>query len=298
MLMITKRPRSRQMDPRDKIFLAFEGIKTEPQYFDGLLEKEEKNINVTIIPLHRGPGREGSSNPQKIVSMVHDYQKWLCDDILSVDLFVELVLYDAYRKTKNEFLGEKFNELKHAVTHTQYTDGGRTTITDKNGALKVCEKIIKGASIPSRAIPGGPPQDPKFFIIVDRDPKSFTAEQCDNVKKRCEECGFSLIVSNPCFEIWLLLHSDVGKEEIIRHATPKLLKELHKRVTGEDGNLNFNYYHRKIDHAMQRLRTEGYCENMNGLLSEPNPDGSADENSIGTNIGELMGIIFEKRYPK
>ena len=293
--MIAKRPRSDTRDPRDKVFLAFEGTKTEPQYFDGLIEKEEKNINVEIIPLLRGPGREGHSNPQKIVNMALDYQEWLYKDILSVDLFIELVLYDAYKKTKDEFLGEKFNELKHAVTRTQYADKDRKTIIDKNEALKVCGKIISGPSIPSRAFPGGPPKDPKFFIIVDRDPKSFTVEQCDSVKKRCKDCNFGLIVSNPCFELWLLLHFDVEKDKILRHTTPESLKELLKSVTGQDRDLDFNIYHKGIRHAMERLKNEGYCENLDELLSEPDRNDSADGTKIGTNMRTLMNIILGSR---
>ena len=48
--------------------------------------------------------------------------------------------------------------------------------------------------------------------IIDRDRESFVSSSKNNqykyVVEKCEEMGFGLYVTNPCFEFWLLLHFD------------------------------------------------------------------------------------------
>lgn len=49
-----------------------------------------------------------------------------------------------------------------------------------------------------------------MFLVVDRD--KWTEENLSGVAKRCHQKGMKLCVSNPCFELWLLLHDkDVSK---------------------------------------------------------------------------------------
>jgi len=46
----------------------------------------------------------------------------------------------------------------------------------------------------------------KVCLIIDRDAQNFKANQYDALLAACDKKGFSLHVSNPCFEIWLLMH--------------------------------------------------------------------------------------------
>lgn len=63
-------------------------------------------------------------------------------------------------------------------------------------------------------------------IIVDRDAKSFTSLQYDQAVALCEEYAFRFIVSNPCMELWLLLHySDLAEYDS--------LELLENKKTGE-----------------------------------------------------------------
>ena len=43
-----------------------------------------------------------------------------------------------------------------------------------------------------------------FWLVVDKD--KWTDKQLNDVKEKCNKNHFSLTVSNPCFEYWLLLH--------------------------------------------------------------------------------------------
>jgi hypothetical protein len=49
-------------------------------------------------------------------------------------------------------------------------------------------------------------------IIVDRDMHSFKEFQYEAMLALCKETGFHLCITNPCFELWLLLHySDLSE---------------------------------------------------------------------------------------
>lgn len=49
-------------------------------------------------------------------------------------------------------------------------------------------------------------------IIVDRDQQSFKEFQFDAMLTLCKEAGFNLCITNPCFELWLLMHySDLSE---------------------------------------------------------------------------------------
>ena len=50
------------------------------------------------------------------------------------------------------------------------------------------------------------PDGDLFFAVVDRDAGSSTESGLDREFERCRAHGIALLVSNPCFELWLLLH--------------------------------------------------------------------------------------------
>ena len=54
-------------------------------------------------------------------------------------------------------------------------------------------------------------------IIVDRDAKSFTSSQYDKAVALCVEFGFRFIVSNPCMELWLLLHYSDSRSTAVKN---------------------------------------------------------------------------------
>ncbi len=51
----------------------------------------------------------------------------------------------------------------------------------------------------------------EICLVVDRDPGSFTDSQYEEVVGKCEKEGYSLYLSNPNFEIWLLFHFLIEK---------------------------------------------------------------------------------------
>jgi hypothetical protein len=46
----------------------------------------------------------------------------------------------------------------------------------------------------------------ELWMVVDRDFKSWTVRELSESRQLCSQKGYSLALSNPCFELWLLLH--------------------------------------------------------------------------------------------
>jgi len=68
---------------------------------------------------------------------------------------------------------------------------------DGRNSPKAVMSRLEGASIE---------EGDSFWVVVDRDCQTRTEEQLDEVAQACVEKGYAFIVSNPCFELWLLLH--------------------------------------------------------------------------------------------
>lgn len=45
-----------------------------------------------------------------------------------------------------------------------------------------------------------------LWLVVDRDPMSFKKEQLDEIIAKCQKKNYKLVLSNPNFELWLLMH--------------------------------------------------------------------------------------------
>lgn len=56
--------------------------------------------------------------------------------------------------------------------------------------------------------------DDELWLLIDKD--RWTVKNLSEVARLCRQKGYNLAFSNPCFELWLLLHiKDVGKYDLI-----------------------------------------------------------------------------------
>ena len=81
-------------------------------------------------------------------------------------------------------------------------------------------------------------EDDDLCLVIDRDRQSWTEEQIAWVAQECANKQYLLALSNPCFELWLLLHhvdvnslSEKQKQEIYENKNDHLKKEV-SRVKG------------------------------------------------------------------
>lgn len=125
----------------------------------------------------------------------------------------------------------------------------------------------------------------EICLIVDRDKESFIESQYEYVKEKCSEKGFRFCVTNPCFEFWLLMHSekvfDLNQEKLLEN--PKITSkrryaedELHKIYPSyKKSNYKAEEFVENIDTAIKNEKE--FCEDVEGL-----------KDSIGSNIGFLI----------
>ena len=142
-------------------------------------------------------------------------------------------------------------------------------------------------------------EDDKFVLVVDRDKNSFTEEQYDEVLAEIRKNdAYTLVVSNPCFELWLLLHHEtldnyslpfvlenkkVDVDKITRTKGRTYIENCLKLKQGgtySKTHLRFNrFYKDKVQQAI--INSKKYCLTEDGL-----------KNNVGTNFGVLLeGMI-------
>jgi len=62
----------------------------------------------------------------------------------------------------------------------------------------------------------------EMWLVIDRD--YWELDVLKNISLECKVKGYNLIISNPCFELWLLLHQKAPKQPLTVSACQKELK--------------------------------------------------------------------------
>lgn len=88
----------------------------------------------------------------------------------------------------------------------------------------------------------------EIWLVVDMD--QWPLDQLEEVFTKCKEAGFTLAVSNPKFEYWLLLHFEDGKGvDSSKACSNRLLQHL---PNYEKGHLEVQKLYPKIPDAIHR----------------------------------------------
>jgi len=134
----------------------------------------------------------------------------------------------------------------------------------------------------------------ELCLIIDRDPDSFKDYQLDELIDKCDKEGYSIYLTNPRFEFWLLLH----------FLEDQLTEEEKEKILSENGFLE-----RKLQDFLKskfKLRAESFnkkimfCHYNNGVdLALGNGTFYEEEidklkNGIGTNIHKLINKMIDK----
>ncbi len=290
-----------------KFYLIYEGVKTEVSYFQGIISyKEELKINslIEIIPILRSYDETHFSNPKKILEILIPYLENNPLNDLTAKSFVNYVIDWLFEReyVSNKAIYNREN-LKEKLLRLFASEDSKI-LDIKKSAQVVSDFLVKDMGIENsvEAVNNylqrqNVTYDSKYdrvCLIVDRDKQSFKSEQYDYVLDVCAKKGYSFYVSNPCFELWLLLHYD----EILALDKGKLLKNpkepprarkrfLEKKLSELMGgynkeNLDFEKLLDKVECAIENEKH--FCEDVTAL-----------KNELGTNVGlllkELMGTL-------
>lgn len=209
-----------------KYILLTEGTETEPQYF-GAIEENKGLLGIPpiikIIPLERSHGEECWSNPKKILDrLLLNIEETASEKITYNTLLngiIDCLYYSEYLNKHQEkipelkdFLNQIYQDILK-ITPDDFVEDKEATVAKVTEFLakekpRICELIIKniGDALNEQSIPYAPDID-KICLVVDRDPMSFTSSQFDYVKNTCATNNVQFYISNPGFELWLLMHS-------------------------------------------------------------------------------------------
>jgi len=294
---------SQSVNAEKKYFLVFEGIKTEIQYFEGVVQwREEIGINplIKLIPIIRDSGEKTWSNPQKITETVirqlnfekgtgeidaYILEEYILEFMAETDIFTPDTLYNF------EDVSCSVNEYFQGIGKVQIVQLPKMMNTlserlaEELSMEQAPEKLL--SHVYEQKI-GYQKDFDCICIIVDRDKQSFKEIQFDQVMTLCKENNFKIFITNPCFEFWLLLHFDAVKEYANEKLleNPKKTKSAKKRFLEEElsvllggynkNKLDFAKFKDKIPIAIANERY--YCEDLEKLK---------------TNLGSNLGFLFE-----
>ena len=128
----------------------------------------------------------------------------------------------------------------------------------------------------------------KVCFIVDRDKKNFKDYQYDEFIQKCNKYGYFPYISNPTFEIFLLMHSDkifefeetdLLENRKVNRNKRFLEMQLSNIFYCNKRNINFDNFRSRIKTAIKHEKE--FCENINEL-----------KNNLGSNVGILLSEMI------
>lgn len=298
-----------------KYLILSEGTKTEPRYFSAI-EQNKASLGISriikILPLERSYREDTWSNPKKILDRLllnieeTEHNKISYSRLLNG--MIDCLYCSEYltkRKAKLKEIQQLLDRIYKNVLHVKpddFVENKESVIKQVTKELRkewprICELIIKNieTALEEQAIPYSSEID-KLCLVIDRDPESFTNNQFDYVKKTCEGSNVKLFVSNPGFELWLLMHredfadfKDVLEEKFETPPTKKCLEYITSLIKQKFSGYSKSKF--KIQPFMQTIETAVQNES---LLSE-NIDALKD--NLGSNVGLLIKEIRDTSTP-
>lgn len=278
---------------RKKYFIASEGATTEPQYFEKLNNLILKE-NTTIINLLRDYANQGHSNPTHVIKLLQTFidnsgteitveelknkiSNWDHENQGKINLEEVLLKIDQkYNndgfRIKNEELEELFMELFKSDVYSDLANN--------------FERYFEAQDVTYS------PSVDSLNMVIDRDRESFTEKQYDEVISFCNKNNVNLYVSNPNFELWLLMHFDEIENEdnnvlfenkkVNNSGRRYIERRLHNICGYRKNYVPFDKLHNKIKDAIKREKN--YCEDIIKL-----------KDALGTNIGILVEKIINEK---
>lgn len=129
----------------------------------------------------------------------------------------------------------------------------------------------------------------KVCFVIDRDPQNFSEQQYDNFLKMCKDYNYKVYVSNPTFELFLLLHDDkifdIDKTAMLENRrvsnSKRFLEVKLSEIFGcNKKNINFEKFKVNIKKAINNEKQ--FEEDLINL-----------KHKLGSNVGTLLDEMIE-----
>lgn len=208
-------------------YIFSEGEKTESMYFNALSKYANKSDEIEIRVMDRWTINKGNSNQYKITLEVEKY----INSIQSLDSDNIQLLDGLTNKLKEQELtvADMFQLVKIVMDLEQdaFIHEGELLLQQINTILTMSDYDK---------------EFDKICIILDRDKQSFKAFQYEEVLNIAEKNDYTLGISNPNFEFFLLLHmndlSVLSTEELINNPKVTSKKRLMESLLKDECKKN------------------------------------------------------------
>lgn len=284
-----------ELHEKPKYFLIYEGSSTEPKYFEGICKNKSKlaiNEKISIVSVLRSIDDLNNSHPKYALELGNEIKKQSKNSFISKENFLKSI--------KDLILAKKIDDKEKLIRQAE--DYVKDYANDEINYDEIDNLVI---DIFKEAVFENISTDILEYLknqrinldyneeidvinlIVDRDKSSFKDYQYFNLLNECYKENIKLYVSNPCFEVWLLMHFDefenldhqkllenkrVSKSKKSRKYADKMLSNI---IGYNKKDLKFDTFIDRVDDAIKREKN--YCENLKEL-----------ENKIGSNVGKLI----------
>ena len=131
----------------------------------------------------------------------------------------------------------------------------------------------------------------KVCFVIDRDPQNLSESQLDEFINKCRDNGYEVYISNPTFEVFLIMHDDrvlsLNRQEMLenrrnsRRGKRFLEIKLFEFFQCNKKNLNFQKFKSNIKKAI--INEKQFCEDIESL-----------KNNLGSNVGKLLDNMIDK----
>lgn len=281
------------VDYRKKYFIASEGSATEPKYFEKLNDSIIKE-NVSVINILRDYACQGYSNPTHVVKLLQAFIDNSFNGITVRELKNKLANWTHENPNKIDF-----TSVLTEINQIYKSDDDRIPYDNLDDLFmrlfreEVYEDVIKNFAkyVMAQDVTYSPVRD-TLNMVIDRDKDSFTDEQYDKVVKFCEDNNVNIYVSNPCFELWLLMHFDEFDKEnpddlflnkkVNTSGKRYLEKRLNEICKYKKNSIDFSKFEPGIKKAIQREKK--LAEDVTKIKYE-----------LGTNVGILVNNILKDK---
>lgn len=204
-----------------KYIIITEGFSTEQVYFKALRDSRSvAGISglIDIVLLQREPLDSGLSHPMVLLDLLDEYMDCVRARRYSVDLILETACNALWVSTGITRKDERMGRFRSEVREKSEEFGNGDMVDDVAGMTELCRKVSSsmfGADL-SMDVPeliDYRPEVDKVCVIVDRDMDNRDASVIDEFIRQCRKRGYRPYISNPCFEIWLMMHFEAFDSE-------------------------------------------------------------------------------------
>lgn len=298
--MISLNPYSRPIpsktaEPGHKCFLIFEGTNTEPTYFKAFDKKQMRN---NWILLEKTDKEKGYSALAKLIELADDFTKGSknkCTYMMAYDRLSEALQTKGISKLSKESILKWFKGTHRKLF--QNLSLGSEIDKDKLSAIfnafenqqeNLLDIAVDSKYLLSYSYPDYTKGIDEIYIVVDRDPQSGIADDAFlKIIQQALAKDYKILLSNPCFEFWLLLHHT---SEFTEDEKRQLKAGL---ISGENQNVAFKLLKRKDpDYTKKLSNVEMYIAKVKNAIDNSKLY-SVELEELVSNIGSNIGAFLE-----